>query len=402
MTEREALIALNRIQGIGAITAKRIAGVLGSVAAAGGRSVRELQAIPGVGEERAALIARELTSGQANEEMELAATKGVTLITWVDEGYPALLQTIADPPLVLYVTGDAAALDTPSAAIVGTRHPTLYGREMAQRFSYQLAAAGYTVVSGLAEGIDTEAHTGALKAGGRTVAVLGGGLDCLYPKSNTGLARKIVSEGGAVISEYPFGRQPDRQTFPMRNRIVSGLCKGVLVVEAPVNSGTLITANQALDQNRAVMAVPGRIDSGASQGCHKLLKEGAKLVTRVEDVLEELQDLFGARRGAGAPHDGPLTNTGYPTAKGTDASGQRQGDLGVGHSAVDRGPSDPPAPKLSEEERALLAGVADEGTHMDALIRASGMDAGKVNAIVVSLQIRRQVRLLPGGFVKRV
>ncbi|MCL2105425.1 MAG: DNA-processing protein DprA, partial [Kiritimatiellaeota bacterium] len=228
MTEREALIALNQIQDIGAITVKRIAEALKSVAAVFGCSAHELQRIPGVGKERAALLTRELNPGAVQEELARAAGKGITLVTWADDGYPPLLKAIADPPLVLYVAGEVSALDTPSVAIVGTRHPTIYGRETAQRFGYQLAAAGYTIVSGLAEGIDTEAHTGALKANGRTVAVLGGALDCLFPKSNAGLARKIVSGGGAVISEYPFGRQPDRQTFPMRNRVVSGLSEGVL------------------------------------------------------------------------------------------------------------------------------------------------------------------------------
>ena len=375
MTEREALIALNRIQGIGAVTVRRIAEALGSVAAMVGRSAEELRGIPGIGGERAALLSRGLAPEYAEEELALAAQKGVALVTWGDEGYPALLKAIADPPLVLYVAGEVAALDTPSVAIVGTRHPSMYGRETAQRFGYQLAAAGYTVVSGLAEGIDTEAHVGALKAqGGRTVAVLGGALDCLFPKSNTGLARKIATGGGAVVSEYAFGRQPDRQTFPMRNRVVSGLSKGVLVVEAPINSGTLITANQAVDQNRAVMAVPGRIDTGSSQGCHRLLKEGARLVTSVEDVIEELQGLFPARRPQRA---------------------------GAGPAVCPRPAEGRPAPNLSEEERAVLAQVEEEGSHVDALIRGTGLGAGKVNAILVSLQIRRQVRLLPGGFVKR-
>lgn len=371
MTEREALIAWNRIQGVGAVTARRVAEALGSVAAACGRPAEELQGIPGVGEERAALLARELLPEHVEAELTRAAEKGVTLVTWVDEGYPAALKAIADPPLALYVAGEVPALGTLSVAIVGTRHPTVYGRETAQRFSYQLAAAGYTVVSGLAEGIDTEAHAGALKAKGRTVAVLGGALDCLFPKSNTGLAQKIVAAGGAVVTEYPFGRQPDRQTFPMRNRIVSGLSKGVLVVEAPVNSGTLITANQAAEQGRSVMVVPGRIDSGASQGCHRLLKQGAKLVTGVEDVIEELQDLFRA----------------VPRA--------------VAETPV-RPAEARPAPALSEEERSVLVKVAEDGSHVDALIRACGLEAGRVNAILVSLQIRRQVRLLPGGFVKRV
>ncbi len=292
MTEREAWIAFNRVQGLGPATARQIIEALGSLLAVFEAPVEALMQIPGIGSERAQLLTRELKEVSVDGELERASKTGVKILTGVDEQYPRLLQEIPDPPLVLYVAGDLSVLDTPGIAIVGTRHPTMYGRETSNRFAYQLAVAGYTITSGLAEGVDTEAHTGALKAKGKTIAVLGGALDCLYPKSNTALAREIVTNGGAVISEYPFGRQPDRQTFPMRNRIVSGLSRGVLVVEAPVNSGTLITARQGMEQNRSVMVIPGRIDSKASQGCHTLLKQGACLVTSPEEVIEEVQDLF--------------------------------------------------------------------------------------------------------------
>jgi DNA processing protein len=370
VTEREALIAMNRVQGLGAITVKRMAERFGSLPAVFDCSEEELLGVPGIGPEKARLFYDELKRARSDDELEKASRTGVKLVTWADAGYPALLKQIADPPLVLYVAGSVEALDTPSVAVIGTRHPTVYGRETSRRFGYQLAAAGYTVVSGLALGIDTEAHAGALQARGRTVAVLGGALDCLFPRENQQLARDIALKGGAVVSEYPFGRQPDRQTFPMRNRIVSGLSKGVLVVEAPLNSGTLITVDQALDQNRSVMAVPGRIDSPASQGCHRLLRNGARLVAAVEDVIEELQDLLAGMRRTAAE--------------------------GRGECEAVR-----PAAALSPDERAVMAQLEDDGTPVDALVRGSGLDAGKVNALLVGLQIKRLIRLLPGGLVAR-
>ena len=373
MTEREALIAMNLIAGLGAITVRRMAERFGSLAGVFEVSESDLLNVQGIGSDKARSFYEAFKLARADDELERAEKKGVKLVTWVDDGYPALLKQIADPPLVLYVAGSVEALDLPSVAVVGTRRPTVYGRECARRFGFQLAGAGYTVVSGLALGIDTEAHSGAVQAKGRTAAVLGGALDCLFPKENTGLARTLVELGGAVVSEYPFGRQPDRQTFPMRNRIVSGLCKGVLVVEAPYNSGTLITVNQALDQNRSVMAVPGRIDSPASQGCHKLLREGARLVTNVEDVIEELQDLMA----------GMQRQPGKMEKAGPQAAKKR------------------PESILSPEERAVMAQVGIEGLPVDDLVRGSGLDAGKVSALLVGLQIKRLVRLLPGGLVAR-
>jgi DNA processing protein len=360
---------MNRIQGLGAITVKRMTERFGSLAAVFDASESDLLGVQGVGIEKASLFSQELKRVRIDDELERASRSHVHLVTWVDEEYPALLKQIADPPLVLYVTGSVKALSRPAVAIIGTRHPTVYGKETARRFGFQLAAAGYVVVSGLALGIDTEAHTGALQAKGCTVAVLGGALDCLFPRENTVLARDIAQKEGAVISEYPFGRQPDRQTFPMRNRIVSGLCKGVLVVEAPMNSGTMITVGQALDQDRTVMAVPGRVDSPSSQGCHKLLREGARLVTTADDVVEELQDLLP--RKASAVSNAKMV---------ADA---------------------PPEMPLSQEERIVLANIDAEGSLMDDVVRASGLEAGTVNARVVGLQIKRLIRLLPGGFVMR-
>ena len=375
MTERDALIAMNRVTGLGAITAKRMAERFGSLAAAFEASESDLRTVVGIGPDRAQQFWSDLQQARADDELARAAKKGVKLVTWEDPGYPALLKQIADPPLVLYVAGSVEALDRPAVAIIGTRRPTVYGRDCARRFGYQLASSGYMVASGLALGIDAEAHTGAVQAKGVSVAVLGGALDRLFPKENAGLARAMIECGGAVVSEYPFGRQPDRQTFPMRNRIVSGLSRGVLVVEAPFNSGTMITVSQALDQNRSVMAVPGRIDSPASQGCHKLLREGARLATCADDVIEELQDLMAGMRQA--------TKT-RPAEPARSAQTER-----------------PPESVLTPEERAVLVQLGVDGVSVDEVVRASGLDAGKVNALLVGLQIKRHVRVLPGGRVAR-
>ena len=370
MTEREAFIALNQVPGLGAITVKRMIAAFGSAAAIFHAGEQDLPRVPGIGQERARSFRRELDQVRADGEIARADELGVQLLTWADAAYPALLKAIADPPLVLYVAGAVEPLAGPSIAVIGTRHPTVYGREMAQHLAFQLAGAGYVIVSGLALGIDAQAHRGALQAHGRTVGVVGGALDCLYPRENEGLAKEMAAQGGAVMCEYPFGRQPDRQTFPMRNRIVSGLVKGVVVVEAPQSSGTLITVDQALDQGRSVMAVPGRADSLASVGCHQLIRNGARLVTSSDEVIEELQELL-------------------PTAAVRAAA----------RPAVQERAPEPPA---SAEERKLLEHIGSEPVHIDAVIRESGLPAGTVNAQVVGLQIKRRVKLLPGGLVKRV
>jgi DNA processing protein len=222
-------------------------------------------------------------------EMERLHAAGARALTWASEEYPERLREIDDSPPVLYTLGDFAPTDTWAVAVVGTRRATHYGREVTARLASELAQAGVTVVSGLARGIDTEAHKAALEGGGRTVAVLGSGLDILYPPENRGVARRIVDEGrGAVVSEFPLGTQPDAVNFPSRNRIISGLSLGVLVVEAGERSGALITVTFALEQGRDVFAVPGPITSRMSDGPNNLLKNGAKCVTSVRDILEEL------------------------------------------------------------------------------------------------------------------
>ncbi len=220
-------------------------------------------------------------------ELRRLAEAGVDAICWSEDRYPKLLRHIANPPVVLYVRGELAQEDDLGVAVVGTRVPSAYGRQVAQQLAGELAAKGVTVVSGLARGIDAEAHRAALAAGGRTIAVLGSGLDVIYPREHTGLAREI-SRRGAVLSDYPLGTKPDAVHFPARNRIVSGLSLGTIVIEAGDTSGALITARFAGEQGRDVFAVPGSIYSKQSAGVHRLIQDGAKLVSGVQDVLDEL------------------------------------------------------------------------------------------------------------------
>jgi DNA processing protein len=224
-------------------------------------------------------------------EEERLASAGAVFVTCQDDDYPKQLLEIHDPPIGMYFRGGYRCADK-CIAIVGSRRATLYGRSAAKKFGGELARLGFCVVSGLARGIDTAAHEGALEVGGKTAAVLGCGLDIIYPPENLELYRRI-SETGAVISEFPFGRRADRQSFPMRNRVVAGLCEGVIVVESDNTGGAMITARFAGEQGRHVFAVPGRIDQPTSRGCHTLLRDGATLVTGIEDVLEELNYLGG-------------------------------------------------------------------------------------------------------------
>ncbi len=373
MTEKEALIALNMMPGIGSVTVLRMRESFGSAAAVFEAEPEDIRAVRGFSNVRARNLYDALRTVPFKEEIARADRKDISLVSIDDDFYPALLREIADPPLVLYVAGDPAALCVKDGcAIIGTRHASLYGRETARKFGYQLAAAGYAVISGFARGIDTEAHVGAVQANGTTVAVLGGALDKLYPRENAKFAGEVIAKGGAIITEYPFGRQADRQSFPQRNRIVSGMSRGVLVVESPDRSGTMITVAQALEQGRSVMAVPGRIDSRVSSGCHRLIREGARLVTSVDDVLEELQDLFAAAR--------------------YEKDEEKRGTAESAEKKV----------VLTPEERMVYSAISEEGSYADTVVRASGLAAGKVNAILVGLRIKRLVKAGPGGFFQRL
>lgn len=291
MTPREAYIVLNRIEGIGPVRVRALCDALGSPEAVLAATPAELSAVRGVGSKGADAIASQRGGLDAGREEAAAAKLGARLVTLADADYPAPLKGIYDPPLCLYVRGTLEKKDEQALAVVGTRRASHYGVAQAERLAYLAAKAGFTIVSGLARGIDTVAHRAALKAGGRTLAVLGGAMDKLYPPENRELAEDVV-RNGALVSEFPLGREPDRTTFPYRNRIVSGLSKGVLVVEAGLDSGAMNTAEQALEQGRSVMAVPGRVDMDGARGPHRLIQNGARLVEDLPDILKEFEFLF--------------------------------------------------------------------------------------------------------------
>jgi len=279
-------LALTRVDGLGVRTAHKLIEQFGSPQAV---YMASLTALEGAG--LAARIAQAIFAQaglkEAEKELKTAMASGCRLLTFAEEGYPALLRQIADPPLVLYVRGDARALTEHSVAVVGTRRPTAYGTSVTLRLAADLAQRGLVITSGMARGIDSASHRGALEANGKTVAVLGSGLDVIYPRENQKLADRIAARG-AVISEFPLGTSPAPENFPIRNRIISGLALGVVVVEAAEYSGSLITARLALEQDREVFAVPGNITAAQSFGPNHLIKQGAKLVDHWMDVVEEL------------------------------------------------------------------------------------------------------------------
>jgi DNA processing protein len=282
LTDREQLILLNLVPGLGPRRARRLLDEFGGVQALAAAPAALVQRVDRIGPELAGRIVRGLADvGALEQEQRLAARAGCEILTTADAGYPAPLRTIADPPPALYVKGAWRPQDEPAVALVGARRASLYGLEAAQRLAGDLAARGLTVVSGLARGIDAAAHRGCLRAQGRTVAVLGGGLSRLYPPEHRELAEEIARQG-AVLSEFPMTHPPAAGNFPRRNRVISGLSRGVVVVEAGARSGALITADQALEQGREVFAVPGPITAPTSQGTHELLRQGARLVASVE------------------------------------------------------------------------------------------------------------------------
>lgn len=364
---REAYIALNMVPDIGPRTIKNLVSFFGSPEKVLSVDEGDLVRCPGIGAKKAAALALAGRKPGYPKEEERSSRLGVRIVTIVDDEYPKLLLETDDPPPVIYAAGDLSVFGRPSVAIVGSRTPSVYGRETAERISYAVASAGYAVVSGIALGIDAAAHRGALFANGCTIAVLGGAIDEFYPDENRDLGRKIIASGGLVISEFPFGKKPNRHTFPARNRIVSGLSMATLVVEASQRSGSMITAAMALEQGRCVMAVPGRIDSQLSYGPNRLIQDGAKLVMCADDILDEL---------AGAVS---VSKTAKPAEKARDA----------------RMP-------LSEEESRLVDAIEDAETSVDELIESTGIDSGRAGALLVTLQIKKYVKLLPGGWVLKL
>ena len=378
MDNNEAYIALNLLPGIGPLRVNQLLTLFGEpreiLKAPHGRLAR----VPGIGSRFADLLCNWQKHCDLPGELDMVKKGGVTIITREHECFPALLREIHDPPLCLYVRGDVQGLAELRAAIaiVGSRRTTRYGIRAAENLATAAALAGWTVVSGLARGIDTIAHQATLRVHGRTIAVLGSGLARVYPQQNIELARKITAENGSLVSEFPMTFRPDKRTFPMRNRIISGMTRGCIVVEAGHRSGSLITANQALDQNRQVFAVPGPIDSPQSRGCNALIKEGAKLVENFQDVLEE----FACFKALEQPEH--LTKKNGKMRRET-----------VNSSAENL--------QLSPLERKIISFLDHSETAIDALIAELEAPPAKVLAAVVALEMRHLVRQLPGKRVTK-
>jgi DNA processing protein len=298
LTERQAFLALNALPGLGPLALNRLLDAFGGDPRAALRSdARRLSSVPGVGPAGAAALRQAAAQFDPAKEEARMEQSGVVFLSRADLAYPPLLREIHDPPVGLYRKGPYTG-DGPCVAIVGSRRATSYGQGVAQRLGGELARHGFCVVSGLARGVDTAAHAGALAAGGRTVAVLGTGIDVVYPPENLALYRQIA-ETGAVLSENPFGRPADRDSFAVRSRIISGLCEAVVVVESDAHGGAMATARFAGEQGRLLFAVPGRIDQSLSAGCNQLIRDGAALLSKVEDLLQEVRSVGRVR------HSGP-------------------------------------------------------------------------------------------------
>jgi len=367
-------LALALTPGLGPSRIRKLVEHFGSVARLFQASLTELEATG-----MRAVSAQALATGKsmelAQDELAKAATANARIVSLSDEEYPARLKEIYDPPVILFVRGSVGLLSSPGIAMVGTRHPTPYGTGMAERLAADLAARGLVIISGLARGIDTASHRGAVAAKGKTIAVLGTGIDVLYPKENTRLGEQILALGGAFISEFPMGTPPTPQNFPIRNRIISGMSAGVLVVEAAEYSGTRITSRCALEQNRDVYAVPGNVTNKNSWGPNTLIKQGAKLVATWEDVWEEL------------PTDVQV------------ALGSMQNESPAPASAS-LFPDEVHSP---HEQKVLKLLKPDQSTHIDELVEMleNEMSSSEIFAALFELELNGKVRQLPGkNFVK--
>ncbi len=389
--DTKSLIHLNLIPGIGNHTIRRLLAAFGSAEKSIAATSAELAQIDGLTPD----VRQQLIDGRSRaplaQELELIDQHQCHIVTINDDTYPTLLKQIDDPPVLLYITGDFPLQDTPSIAIVGSRSPTEYGKTTSQQLSYQLAERGITVVSGFARGIDTCVHRGALEAGGRTVAVFGCGLSIIYPETNRGLAAEII-EAGALVSEFPMTMPPRGKNFPRRNRVISGLTLGTLVVEASERSGSLITARHAAEQGREVFAVPGQIFSGVSRGTHSLINQGATLINSVDDLLDAL----------------PQSYTQILGAESLEPPSTKQPDKIARPQPVEKRSAPVPQPKaevalnLTPEEQTVLSAMDADSVHIDEITRVTQLPIGKVSSLLVMLELKGIVQQLPGKqFVKK-
>jgi len=373
-----AHLALHLTQAVGPATFERLVEAFGSADAALGASVSQLQSVPGIGRKTAEAIARASDGRAVKRELALAERLGVRIVCRADGEFPKPLHYISDPPICLYQMSQWRAEDALAVAVVGSRRPTYYGTEQAGRFATLLANAGFTVVSGMARGVDQAAHTAALRAGGRTIAVLGCGLKYCYPPESTEL-RDRIARNGAVLSELPLEAPPEAKNFPRRNRLIAGLSLGVLVVEAGQRSGALITARLANEYNREVFAVPGRVDTPQADGTNALIRDGqAKLVTGLQDILAELGE-------AGRIIEKSLLQAeNNDSAQPAEANEQNEQKVA-----------------LTGAEAKVYRALTTEPMHLDEICEATSLPAGQVAAVLTMLQVRGLVKQLPGNLFVR-
>jgi DNA processing protein len=368
----ENWLKLIRADGIGPVTFAKMLKHFGSAERILGASVSELAKIDGVGFKTAERIASTRDKFDAASELKLARKLGVWLVNLADERYPPVLKRIYDPPPVLYVKGSLGRQDNLAMSIVGSRHCSFYGKEQASRFAHFLGSAGFTICSGMARGIDTAAHHGALSAGGRTIAVQGCGLAKIFPPENKKLF-EMIAESGACVSELPLDAEPLAVNFPPRNRIIAGLSLGTIVVEAAPRSGALITAKAALDYDREVMAIPGKIDSPLSKGANLLIKQGATLIESVEDVIEALGQI-------GEQLQEHVTDTAEKVSAKAEKSLFNKDQL-----------------KLSDAEKKIYDYLTKEPSHIEQIIAETNLTPGVVNATLISLRLKGLIKQLPGS-----
>lgn len=361
----ESVLRLALTPGVGPRTYKSLLAYFGSAEAAIAAPASELRRVVGIGPKLMRAIVETRQTLDVETELKHCRDGGVTLLTESDDDYPRLLREIHDPPIVLFVRGELALSDALALAIVGTRHATAYGLRQAERLAAGLARAGFTIISGMARGIDAAAHRGALAAGGRTWAVLGCGVLNIYPPEHFELSEQILRQG-ALLSEAPLLSQPHSGMFPQRNRLITGMSLGVVVIEAAQRSGAIISAEHAMEQGREVFAVPGSVESRTSRGCHQLLRDGAKLVETVDDVLEEL---------------GPLI----------EATPREDGRT-IRH---------PAELQLNPQEQTVLDATGAEPSSVDQVVVRSGLPVPRVLATLSVLEMRRLIRRLSGNLVVR-
>ena len=365
----EHLLALNALPKIGPVRIRRLLDAFGSAEAALRAGKDRLMGVDGIGPELAGILTDWQSHVDPATELKELKERGLSVITPEDEAFPPALREAYDAPILLYVWGSIEPRDRHAVGLVGTRRCSIYGKNSTKKLSYQLAHAGFTVISGLARGIDTTAHEAAIAAGGRTIAIIGSGLAKIFPAENLGLAERIADGHGAVVSEFPLHTAPDKKTFPQRNRIVAAWSRALIVTESPLWSGSLITANLAGEYGRPVYAVPGPIDKPMSAGCNRLIRDGATLLT---DGSELLDDLGGLALG-GSP------------ARNPEAAAEA-----------------PSGPELEPDEAKIFEALGDDEQGIDQIIERTGLPAPTVSATLLKLEIKRLVRPLPGfRYVRR-